>query len=327
MAEHERLLPPPLSVDGSFRELARLANDWPGLDADLARTLAHIANADPVLLQHYAEWFSLSDEPAWSLALDDGARRLLAAGAVMLRRRKGTPWAVRRVLELVGFGGGTRLIEGGAQKIHDGTVAADGSRLHGGAAWAEYSVEADLGETAGLESGTGLLLRRVLGGIAPARCHLADVLWRADLADTVNAGDAQTMAAGGVFEDMPARPRYDGAWRHDAAVTSNHDGALLAGGAQTYQGWRLVENPNRHGAEDSELRADIGAALEDRAARFHLYNGTRTADGSANHGDDAPACVDEPMTIRMTRVVRYNGNRMHTGVLATGDIVTFLEAA
>lgn len=327
MAEHDRLLPPPLAVDRSFRELAKLADDWPGLDADMARTLARIALADPVRLQHYAEWFSLSDEPAWSLALDDGARRRLAAGAVMLHRLKGTPWAVRRVLDLVGFGGGTRLIEGGAQKIHDGTVAADGSRLHGGAAWAEYSIEADLGETAGLGAGTGALLRRVLGGIAPARCHLADVLWRADLADTVNAGDTQAMAVEGVFSDMPARPRYDGAWRHDAAVVSNHDGALLAGGAQTYQGWRLVENPNRHGVEDSELRADIGAALEDRAARFHLHNGTRTADGSANHGDDAPACIDEPMTIRMTRLVRHDGRRTHTGVQAAGDTVTFLEAA
>ena len=328
MADYGKLLPPPLSGDESFRALASLLNDWLALNPDLVRTLDHIEDADALQLQHFAEWFSLSDEPAWSRAASIEARRSLVAGAVMLHRLKGTPWAVKRVLELIGMGPGTRVIEGGVQRVYDGTVAADGSRLYSGAAWAEYSIEADLGEDAGLDAGTGALIREVLAGIAPARCHLVDVTYRADLTDSVEAHDEQSITVEGVFSDIPSRPRYDGTWDHHSGIISPHDGMLHANGSQTYQGWRLVQNPHRYGWDDSDLQVGVAMSLEDKVGRYHLYNGTRAADGTIDNGNDAPCCIDAPMPIRMTRIVRYNGRKTHTGAtLAAGDIVTFLEAA
>ena len=91
MADYQHLLPPPLETDERFRTLASMLNDWTDLNADLVRTLGHIFQADALQLQHFAEWFSLSDEPAWSYAASIDARRSLAAGAVLLHRRKGTP--------------------------------------------------------------------------------------------------------------------------------------------------------------------------------------------------------------------------------------------
>ncbi len=315
MADYDKLLPPPLAVDVSFRELAKLANDWPEFNADLVRTLAHIENVDPVLLQHFAEWFSLSNEPAWSYAANDDARRLLAAGAVMLHRRKGTPWAVKRVLELIGMGDDTRLTEGGIQRRYDGTVAADGSRKYSGAAWAEYSIEADLGENAGLDAGTGNLIREVLAGIAPARCHLTDITYRADVEDTVTPTDAASITVEGVFTDTPARPRYDGVWQHDGALESVYDGAVHASGSASYSGWRSKQNSRLYGAEDSVLHADIVSTLSDRVGRFHLHNGTRRMDGTLDYGASLPACIDAPMTIHVTRI------------LPGGETTTLLEAA
>ncbi len=327
MGDYEKLLPPPLAVDVSFREMVKLANDWPGLNADLVRTLEHIEEADPVLLQHFAEWFSLSDEPAWSHAVDDNARRLLAAGAVMLHRLKGTPWSVKRVLELIGMGPDTRLTEGGFQRTYNGVVAADGTRLYSGAAWAEYSIEADLGEAAGLDAGTGTRIREVLAGIAPARCHLTDLTYRADVTDRVAPTDTTAITVNGVFSDMISRPRYDGVWQHDAALLSIYDGAVHASGSAHYSGWRVKPNPHLYGAQDSVLESIINATLSDKVGRFHMHNGTRRADGSLDHGAAAPCCIDEPMTIHVTRVVRYNGTKHYSGVLATGDLTTQLEAA
>lgn len=326
--DYVKLLPPPLAVDERFRALAANLNDWPMLDADVVRTLAHIEQADALQLQHYAEWFSLSDEPAWSYAIDLQARRSLAAGAVLLHRLKGTPWAVRRVLELIGMGPDTRLIEGGIQRRYDGTVAADGSRNYSGAAWAEYSIEADLGETAGLDAGTGGRIREVLSGIAPARCHLADVTYCAHVTDTAASAEATAMTVDGIFSDMPARPRYDGAWRHDAGLENVYDGSVHASGSATYQGWRVTSNPNRYGAEDSVLHADAAMALSDKVGVFHLYNGTRRADGTIDHGASVPECIDETMIISRTQFLRYNGSKRHSGAVhASGDVTTQLEAA
>lgn len=328
MAEYENILPPPLKVDQSFRELAKLANDWPELNADIVRTLAHIQTADPVRLQHYAEWFSLSDEPAWSYALDDGARRLLAAGAVMLHRLKGTPWAVKKVLELIGMGAGTRLIEGGVQRRYDGLYSHDGSILYSGGAWAEYSIEADLGETAGLDAGTGSLIRKVLAGIAPARCHLTDVRYRVETNDEVPSADAAQVMVEGVLSDMPERMRYDGTYRHDAGLENAHDGAVRADGSTAYCGWRLKPNWHHYGAEDSVVDAAAVMALDDRVSRPQTHNGTRRSDGSLDYGASAPGVGDEPMSIRKTVFVRYNGMRTYSGShAAAGDIITNLEAA
>ena len=328
MADYQHLLPPPLETDERFRTLASMLNDWTDLNADLVRTLGHIFQADALQLQHFAEWFSLSDEPAWSYAASIDARRSLAAGAVLLHRRKGTPWAVKRVLELIGMGTGTRVIEGGIQRRYDGTVAADGSRCYSGAAWAEYSIEADLGETAGLNPGTGARIRDVLAGIAPARCHLADVTWSAHISDAVPVSERQSVAVEPVFSDIISKPRYDGAWRHDAANVLTHNGGISADGASVYQGWRLKTNPNRYGAEESILHADVATAFYDKVGRFQTYNGTRRADGSIDHGASAPCCTDEPMTVRKTILIRHNGTKRYSGqVMASGDITTFLEVA
>lgn len=182
------LLPAPLSADPSMLALEALASRISALDP--APVLTHLVDlVDASALAHLAYEFSLLDEAAWSLAESEEQRRTLLKEAVAWHARKGTPWAIREVVRLLGFGE-IEIQEGVYPKHLDGAWALDGSEDLGNddVAWVlDGSVNLDgtlfLGELAGwaryeiqlqnaITADQAALLRLAVEAVAPARCRL-----------------------------------------------------------------------------------------------------------------------------------------------------------
>lgn len=95
------LLPPPLRRDLNMRALetviARLST------FDLTPLVVYdIDNAPVSLLPYLAEQFDVLGDAGWDLAKTDDERRALVKEAIWLHKIKGTPYAVRRALDILG---------------------------------------------------------------------------------------------------------------------------------------------------------------------------------------------------------------------------------
>lgn len=166
-------LPPSLTQSPGFTALARLLDDWGALAPDTARTLGGVDAAGEALLQHLAAWFSLDDEPAWALAESLDARRALARGAVWLHRRKGTPRAIRDMIRMLGFGE-VEIQEGVPMIVYNGASPYNGTRNYGDPSqWATYKIIM----MNSITSDQAALLTLALATVAPARCHLAGIIY------------------------------------------------------------------------------------------------------------------------------------------------------
>lgn len=157
------------------------------MSRDLAALVARLSAIDvaPVLtdlidlvdasaLPHLAWQFSLFDEPLWSLAESDDQRRALIKGAIELHRFKGTPWAVRQLIRLLGFGE-CQITEGLGAFVLDGGVLLDGMHTLGEVyAWAKYLVKL-FSPVTNDQAG---LMREAVKTVAPARCHLVIIDYR-----------------------------------------------------------------------------------------------------------------------------------------------------
>ncbi|NNJ15438.1 phage tail protein [Pseudomonas putida CSV86] len=164
-------LPPALTGDERFAWLHELL-DESLFEADLGVMLVYLIDlVKPKLLPFLADQFSMLDEAAWLLAESSGARRDLIKNAAALHRFKGTPWAIREVIRLLGFGE-VGLQEGLSNKTHDGAIYRDGEYVHGDpTAWARYRVFLERPIT----NDQAALVRRLLLSVAPARCRLVSL--------------------------------------------------------------------------------------------------------------------------------------------------------
>lgn len=168
-------IPPVLASDERFSMLLELLQDeFARLDLQ-AMAVYLVDQVRPSLLPVLADQFSLLDEAAWQLAESEEARRDLVKNAIHLHRAKGTPWSIREVIRLLGFGN-VRIQEGLAGIRHNGQANRDGRYVHGDAkAWPLYRVI--LLERA-ITNDQAALLRRLLLSIAPARCRLVSLEYR-----------------------------------------------------------------------------------------------------------------------------------------------------
>ena len=179
-------LAPALAVDERFTLLCELLDQSL---ADLDRNVMLVYLIDlvkPHVLPHLADQFSLLDEAAWQLAESEQAKRNLIKNAIELHRFKGTPWAIREVFRLLGFGEIT-LQEGlqTQRNIDPGTKPI----------WPLYRVILKRLIT----NDQAVLLRRVLLSVAPARCRLVSL-------------DYQSVAI-----RYNAVARYDGQYNHGSS--------------------------------------------------------------------------------------------------------------
>lgn len=298
------------------------------------------------LLPWLAWGWHVTDLEGWRLADTPAKRRQLLARAIALHRKKGTPWAVKEALHAAGFGAQSRLTEGRAMRRYDGTIFADGSEMYGGHSWAEYQIEVDLGDTAGLDAATPALVSALAREWAPISRHLTRLAWRADVADTAASSEAQTTVAAWSGESLrPWRRYYDGSLRYDQGVLLTYDGGTQADGSRRYQGWAANDAHWRAGAPESDTTLALVWGGADRQQRHALYDGATQADGHTDYGHSAPVAEDAVMPITVRRHVRYDGrhrystrrydgtvtatgaHRYASGIAAAGDVITYLEAA
>lgn len=320
MADFSGLLPGILARDPRFAALAAMLDRWQGLDVDAVRTLGRIGDAGDDLLVHLADWLSLIDEAAYRQAASDEDRRALLLAAVSLHRRKGTPASVRAALDAIGFGRASEIVEGAPQKLYDGAVSADGSFDYGYPAWAEWSIVADLGDRAGIDAGTSARVRAAVEGVAPARCRLAGIWFKADMADGVDVFESTPVGGEhAAMEMLPWPSRYDGGLRYDRGILLLADGAVSADGSFFYAGW---DDGGFGGfAEDDPLVIGAVADGGDYARRLPVYDGLTMADGRTDYGDAAPPCVDDVMVVTVARRLFYDGRDRYSTVLYDGAVM------
>ncbi len=161
MADQE--LPPALASDERFSILCGLLQESLG-GIDINAMLVYLVDLmKPSILSHLADQFSLMDEVAWLLAESDDAKRNLIKSAAELHRFKGTPWAIREVFRVLGFG---------EIRIDEGVSPAAGSDP----VWSLYRVA--LLERV-ITNEQAAMLRRLLLTVAPARCRLVALDYQA----------------------------------------------------------------------------------------------------------------------------------------------------
>ncbi|TDV42879.1 phage tail P2-like protein [Pseudomonas helmanticensis] len=184
MANHP--LTPALAGDERFSLLCELL-DQSLAALDTNAVLVYLIDlTKPHLLPHLADQFSLLDEAAWQLAESEQAKRNLIKNAVELHRFKGTPWAIREVIRLLGFGEVT---------LQEGPETGPDTKATGKPVWPLYRVIFKRLIT----NDQAVLLRRLLLSVAPARCRLVSL-------------DYQTVAI-----RYNAVASYDGQYNHGSS--------------------------------------------------------------------------------------------------------------
>ncbi|WP_262381456.1 phage tail protein [Pseudomonas sp. WS 5079] len=189
-------LPPALAGDERFALLCKLLEERHA-SIDLNPMLVYLVDlVKAPLLPVLADQFSLLDEAVWLLAESEDARRNLIKNAVELHRYKGTPWAIREIIRLLGFGE-VQLQEGLGGRVYDGSIAFNGLYVYGDSrAWAAYRVIFNEPIT----NDQADLIRRMLSSIAPKRCRLASLEYQA------------------VAIRYNGAARYDGLYNHGSSV-------------------------------------------------------------------------------------------------------------
>lgn len=181
------LLPP---WRGSAERALATAGQHPALDVPLDR-LWDPARCPAELLPWLAWTLSVED---WDSAWPEWRKREVVGGAIALHRMRGTVAAVRRVLQITGYGS-AKIIERWGAKFRDGELVRDGAEMRVAADhWAEYRVILDRPITAA----QAVKVRALIERAAPARCHLKllDFTEAAILRDgTVQRDDTYTRGA------------------------------------------------------------------------------------------------------------------------------------
>ncbi|EJV7866277.1 phage tail protein I [Salmonella enterica] len=99
------LLPPPLASDERFSILANIAAER-FAQIDLTALLVYLVDiVDASALPSLAGQFHVQGLESWLFAANEQEKRELIKQAIELHKYKGTPWAVRRVLEILSLPG------------------------------------------------------------------------------------------------------------------------------------------------------------------------------------------------------------------------------
>lgn len=125
----------------------------------------------PAHLLPWLAWAFGVDE--WDAGWSDDAKRATIRDAVAIQRRKGSVWSIKRAVALAGFGD-SQLIEGNSSHFYNGVDYYNGMNTHGDASeWARYRFVL----TRPITNTQAAQVRRILDSIAPARCHLIEMIF------------------------------------------------------------------------------------------------------------------------------------------------------
>lgn len=127
--------------------------------------LTHIVPA--ASLEFLADHFSLFGD-GWQFATTDIDKRQLIKEAIAIHRHKGTPWAIKRVLHLLGYGD-CEIDERYWSNNHDNTIRHNAERRYGGRGyWTYYRII--LSQQISDEEAERI--KALLKDVAPLRCKL-----------------------------------------------------------------------------------------------------------------------------------------------------------
>ncbi|UCM51907.1 phage tail protein I [Aeromonas dhakensis] len=130
-------------------------------------TSTRFADTCPTPLLPWLAWARSVDW--WELAESEDQQRALIKASFRLHQRKGTPWAIKEALNVLGFGDST-IIERATGRRYDGTLSYNGNEPHGDPTrWAVYRVIL----TRPVTTEQANRIKRLLAEMAPARCHLS----------------------------------------------------------------------------------------------------------------------------------------------------------
>ncbi|VXB84304.1 Phage tail protein [Enhydrobacter sp. 8BJ] len=124
----------------------------------------------PTALMAFADHFSLIGD-GWEFAKGEAEQRELIKGAIEIHRHKGTPWAIKRTLQLLGYGD-SELQERFGYYEHDGTINHDSNHRYGADGhWTHYRLLMQQ-RISRIEAER---IRALLTDVAPLRCKLASI--------------------------------------------------------------------------------------------------------------------------------------------------------
>ena len=109
----------------------------------------------------------------WNAEWSDDAKRETIRTAVMIQRRKGSIWSIKRAISAAGYGD-SMLIEGNSSNFHNGAFTHNGLKTYGDPSeWARYRFVL----ARPISNAQAAQVRRLLDAIAPARCHLIEMIF------------------------------------------------------------------------------------------------------------------------------------------------------
>lgn len=125
----------------------------------------------PASMLPWLAWAFGVDE--WDSGWSDEAKRNTIRDAVMIQRRKGTVWSIKRAIAGAGFGD-SQLIEGNSNNFYNGAFVHGGLKTYGDPTeWARYRFVL----TRPISNDQAQQVHRLLESTAPARCHLIELIF------------------------------------------------------------------------------------------------------------------------------------------------------
>lgn len=171
--------------------------------------LGRLYNLDAVpasALDSLAAQFDLMGLQGWSLATTDAERKALLREAIMLHRRRGTPWSIKRALALVGWPG-LELAEGLGDMPFDGGITYNGAETFSSTSrWAEFRAHQPLPDRE-VSTAELTMVRATIEAWKPLRCHLESIQFQVVIQTHVQ------LASG----------YYDGSFRYNGWVHAGGD--------------------------------------------------------------------------------------------------------
>lgn len=284
-----------------------------GIISELPSPLRELWNPAtiPAELLPYLAW-ALSIEEEWRFARSDQERRTLVATSIDLHRYKGTPYAVRRGMQLLGFRD-AEIIEGLPALHHDGEITRDGHHAFAGAArWALFRVAVDLGNQEGLDHQRIARIRHIIEYYKNARSHLYALTFRANLSSAVDHPARLCLPLTVGLQLRRAKGVRDGRLHRGSVRRYRRDGELRFNG-ETRRSERVVAATTRYQAGRLYWRQPLTLHLRIPLTREALLprDGRLTFDGSARRG--LPMATLAPLTLRTTRTLPRNGRFTRQG--------------
>lgn len=122
-------------------------------------------------LPYLAEQFDVAGNKGYKQATTDAQRREIIRKAILLKRKLGTPWAIRQALTAVGYGSEATIVE------RVGTDPLTG--------WAEFRIDIDLGDSVGISGTLEDEATALINEYKNARSHLTSINYKAIISDTL----------------------------------------------------------------------------------------------------------------------------------------------